>query len=306
MAYRTDKLRKLAALVAQHTAQEGVSYTGIESLGTFKATSTRMRMPDYYEPAIVIVGQGKKRCYIGNQAYEYGAGDYLILFLPMSLDVEIVDASPDRPFLAAGVRIDLGRLADVLLRIERVEGGVTKPVSTDPSGIFSASLSDNLLDPTIRLLESLANPRDAAILGDLIVDEIYYRILCDERGGDLRTFLQQRGQIQRVAKAVQYIHQNLKEPVSVEKLADMVHMSRTSFYENFKEVMHVSPLQYAKSVKLVKAQTLIKEGKNASEAGYLVGYNSPAQFSREYKRHFGFVPSATKVAGPYPELGLSM
>ncbi|MCB0177959.1 MAG: AraC family transcriptional regulator [Anaerolineae bacterium] len=293
MAYRTDKLRKLAALVEQHTVQEGVSYTGIESLGTFKAASTRMRMPDYYEPAIVMVAQGKKRCYIGNQTYEYGAGDYLILFLPMSLDVEIVNASPDHPFLAAGVRIDLGRLADVLLRIERVEGGVTKPVSTDPSGIFSASLSDNLLDPTIRLLESLANPRDAAILGDLIVDEIYYRILCDERGGDLRTFLQQRGQIQRVAKAVQYIHQNLKEPVSVEKLADMVHMSRTSFYENFKEVMHVSPLQYAKSVKLVKAQTLIKEGKNASEAGYLVGYNSPAQFSREYKRHFGFVPSAT-------------
>ncbi|HRV91097.1 MAG TPA: AraC family transcriptional regulator [Anaerolineae bacterium] len=293
MAYQTDKLRKLAALVEQHTAQEGVSYTGIESLGTFKAASTRMRMPDYYEPAIVMVAQGKKRCYIGNKAYEYGAGDYLILFLPMSLDVEIVNASPDHPFLAAGVRIDLGRLADVLLRIERVEGGVTKPVSTDPSGIFSASLSDNLLDPTIRLLESLANPRDAAILGDLIVDEIYYRILCDERGGDLRTFLQQRGQIQRVAKAVQYIHQNLKEPVSVEKLADMVHMSRTSFYENFKEVMHVSPLQYAKSVKLVKAQTLIKEGKNASEAGYLVGYNSPAQFSREYKRHFGFVPSAT-------------
>ena len=79
--------------------------------------------------------------------------------------------------------------------------------------------------------------------------------------------------------------------MSVENLAEMVHMSRTSFYENFREVMHVSPLQYAKSVKLVKAQTLIKAGKNASEAGYLVGYNSPAQFSREYKRHFGFSPS---------------
>ena len=53
------------------------------------------------------------------------------------------------------------------------------------------------------------------------------------------------------------------------------------------------PLQYAKSIKLDRAYTLIKEGKNASEAGYLVGYNSPAQFSREYKRHFGFAPSAT-------------
>ena len=293
MAYQTDKLEKLVALVEQHAPQEGISYTGIKNLGTFRSTTTHVRMPSYYEPAIVIVGQGKKQCYIGSETYEYGAGDYLILFLPMSLDVEIIEASPDKPFLAAGVGLDLGRLADVLLRIERAEGAVTKPVSTDPSGIFSAPLNDNLLDPTIRLLESLDNPRDAAVLGDLIVGEIYYRILCDERGGDLRTFLQLRGQIQRVAKTVQYIHQNIEEPVSVEMLADMVHMSRTSFYENFKDVMHVSPLQYAKSVKLVKAQTLIKEGKNASEAGYLVGYNSPAQFSREYKLHFGFVPSAT-------------
>lgn len=70
-------------------------------------------------------------------------------------------------------------------------------------------------------------------------------------------------------------------------------MSRTSFYETFRAVMHASPLQYAKSVKLVKAQMLIQEGKNVSEAVYMVGYNSPAQFSREYKRHLGYSPSAT-------------
>jgi AraC-like DNA-binding protein len=293
MAYQTNRLEKLVGLLEQHASQEGIQMTGFENLGTFKSSTTEVRSQSYYEPAVVIVGQGKKRCYIGNKTYDYGTGNFLILFLPMPMEVEIIEASPDKPFLAAGIRIDLGRLADVLLRIERAEGAAAKPVSTDPSGIFTAPLNDHLLDPTIRLFESLANPRDAAVLGELIVDEIYYRILCDERGGDLRTFLQQRGQIQRVAKTVQYIHQNIEVPVSVEKLADMVHMSRTSFYENFRDVMHVSPLQYAKSVKLVKAQTLIKEGKNASEAGYLVGYNSPAQFSREYKRHFGFVPSAT-------------
>ena len=293
MTYQPNKLEKLVALTEQHASQEGVAFTDFEDLGIFKASTTQGLTPNYYEPAIVIVGQGKKRCFVGNRTYEYGTGDYLILFLPMSLNVEIIEASPDKPFLAAGVRIDLGRLADVLLRIERAEGATAKPVSTDPSGIFSAPLNDHLLDPTIRLFESLGNPRDVAVLGDLIVDEIYYRILCDERGGDLRTFLQQRGQIQRVAKAVQYIQQNIEEPVSVQGLADLVHMSRTSFYENFREVMHVSPLQYAKSVKLMKAQTLIKVGKNAGEAGYMVGYNSPAQFSREYKRHFGFAPSAT-------------
>ena len=80
---------------------------------------------------------------------------------------------------------------------------------------------------------------------------------------------------------------------SVEQLAEMVNMSSSDFYKNFKAVMHLSPLQYAKSVKLFKAQTLIQQGKTAGEAGYLGGYNSPAQFSREYKRHFGFAPSAT-------------
>ena len=91
------------------------------------------------------------------------------------------------------------------------------------------------------------------------------------------------------------IHQNMDQPISVEQLAEMVHMGQTTFYENFRNVMHVSPLQYAKSVKLHKAQTLIQEGKKANEAGYMVGYNSPAQFSREYKRHFGVAPSVDKL-----------
>lgn len=85
----------------------------------------------------------------------------------------------------------------------------------------------------------------------------------------------------------------MDKAVSVENLAEMVHMSRSAFYDNFKSVMHTLPLQYAKLVKLFKARKLIKEGKNFSEAGYMVGYNGPAQFSREYNRHFGYSPSAT-------------
>ena len=166
-------------------------------------------------------------------------------------------------------------------------------MTSDPSGIFSISLSDNLLNPFIRLFETMPDPREAAFLGESIIDEIYFRLLNCERGGELRHLLQQRGEIQRISKAVDYIHQNLDQPVSVEGLAKMVHMGQTSFYENFKKVMLMSPLKYAKSVKLDRAQMLIREGKKANEAGYLVGYNSPAQFSREYKRHFGFAPSAT-------------
>jgi AraC-like DNA-binding protein len=85
----------------------------------------------------------------------------------------------------------------------------------------------------------------------------------------------------------------MDQTISVEALAEMVNMSATTFHRHFKEVMHLAPLQYAKSIKLHRAQALILKGKRANEAGYMVGYNSPAQFSREYKRQFGYAPSAT-------------
>ncbi len=293
MSYQSEKLAQLTRLVAQHAPQEGVNFTAIPNAGTYKVSNTQDKEPAVDQPGIVVVVQGRKTCYVGDRVYDYSPGNVLVMFYPMPVRFEIVEASPKKPFLIAGVVIDLGRMAEVLLRMDQLEGSATRPPSVDPSGIVSLPLSDRLLDPFIRLYESLADPRDAAMLGETIVDEIYYRILADDRGGVLRFLLQQRGEIQRISKAVEHIHHNLDKPVSVGELAELVHMSRTSFFENFRAVMQVSPLQYAKSLKLDRAQALLREGKNAREAGFLVGYNSPAQFSREYKRHFGFAPSAT-------------
>jgi AraC-like DNA-binding protein len=291
--YQPHKLEEFVRLVEQHAPQEGVNYTRLEGIGTFKMSAPQGRTPIIDLAAIWMVAQGRKICYVGDREYDYSPGNVVVMFHPMAVEFEVVQASPEAPLLVAGVVIDLGRMAEVLLRLDRIDGAVAKPVSVDPSAVLSIPLSDNLLDPFVRLFESLSSPRDAAMLGDAIVDEIYYRLLCGEWGGELRFLLQQRGQIQLISKAVEHIHLHLDKPVSVDALAQMVHMSRPTFYENFRAVMHSSPLQYAKAVKLVKAHTLIKEGKKANEAGYLVGYNSPSQFSREYKRHFGFAPSAT-------------
>jgi len=280
MSYQSAKFERFVRLVEQQAQQEGANYASLEGAGTYRSSTIQGRKPALDQPAIWIIGQGKKLCHAGDQTYEYCAGNVVVMFYPLAVETEIVEASPEAPFLV----------------LDRLDGAAAKPVSADPSGVFSIPLSDNLLDPFIRLFELLANPRDAAMLGDAVVDEIYYRLLSGERGGELRYLLEQRGEIQRISKAVEHIHSNLDQPVSVGRLAEMVHMSRTSFYENFRGVMHVSPLQYAKSVKLHKAQSLIQEGKNASEAGHMVGYNSPAQFSREYKRHFGYPPSATLAA----------
>ena len=293
MTYQAENLETLIDHLELYGPEEGVNNTGLDSIIVVRESESHAKIRAVYEPFLVVAGKGEKICYAGEQKYEYGTGSGLVVLLPMPVQTEIIGATPDNPFLAGVIALNLDRMSDLLLKIERAENFPTHPNNEDVSGIFTIPLTDELLLPILRLFEVLESVRDTAVLSNLIMDEIHYRLLCHEHGGALRTLLRQRVHIQRITSAIDYIHQNLDKPVSVEQLAEMVHMSRATFYEHFKAVMHVSPLQYAKSMKLFQAHQFIREGKNASEAGYLVGYNSPAQFSREYKRHFGYVPSAT-------------
>lgn len=293
MNLQNNQFIQLIENIKTYAPHDGANKTPVKEFGVIRASACHDKMRTFYDPVLMFVGQGEKYCYLGDRSFNFSAGHMVAIFLPMPVQTEMIDITAENPFLVAGMRVDLGRLADVLLRIERVDPMPAAPTLTSSSGIISVPISDGMLGAVNRLFDTLADPRDAAVMGELILDEIYYRVLCDERCGDLRTLLQQRGHLQRISRAIDYIHQNLSVSVSVEHLAEMVNMSRTSFYENFKAVTHVSPLQYSKSVKLLEAQKLIVEGKNANEAGYMVGYNSPAQFSREYKRHFGYSPSTT-------------
>lgn len=288
-----DMMAEFVSLLEQHAPNEGRNNTLMEDVVLFRTSSACKKTHSLYEPGLAIIGQGRKVCMIGDRRFDYSAGNYLSLFLPMPLEVMMPTASPKEPILMVGFKANLHKIAALLLKLDSIDRTIVKPANPDPSGIYSAPLYPELLDATIRLLHALNDPVDAAMLGESILDEIYYRILKHERTGSLRYLLRQHEQIQLIAQAVEYIHQHIDEVIPVEELAALCNMSVTSFHRSFKEVMHITPLQYAKSIKLHHAQTLLKEGKQVNEAGYEVGYNSPAQFSREYKRQFGYSPSAT-------------
>ncbi len=293
MTIQQAKMDEFIQLLAQHTPNEGINRTLLDNVGLWRRCQPMERTPLLYEPAILMMGQGVKMCYIGDEVYKYYPGKYLILFLPMPLEVSVTDVSPEYPALMVGFRLNLSRLASVSLRLDAVDNTlIRQSQNDDPSGIYTSSMDDGLLDAAIRMLHALSDPVEATMLGEAILDEIYYRILREDCNGVLRIVLQRQAQIQQIVRAVDYIHQSIDQTISVEALAEMVNMSATTFYRHFKEVMHLPPLQYAKSIKLHRAQALIREGKRANEAGYMVGYNSPAQFSREYKRQFGYAPSA--------------
>ncbi len=293
MEDRSHKMSEFISLLEQQATQEGLNPTSINNLFTGRATQPDPLHPQVYPPAIVIGAQGRKFVYLEGKRYEYGNGNLMALLVPMAVECEGVEASPEKPMLTALITIDLNRITKMILNMDRFEKTPIKPDADNASAIFSAPIKDNLLDATIRLLRTLDNPGEAAILGESIIDEIYFRILSEEQGGQLKYLLQQRGQIHQVSKAVEYLHEHLDQPVSVDDLADIVNMSSSGFHKKFKQVMHLSPLQYAKAIKLNRAQTYIMDGKSVTEASYMVGYNNLAQFSREYKRHFGILPSAT-------------
>ena len=68
-------------------------------------------------------------------------------------------------------------------------------------------------------------------------------------------------------------------------------MSASALHQHFKAVTAMSPLQYQKQIRLQEARRLmLSEARDAQAAAFEVGYESPSQFSREYRRLFGAPP----------------
>jgi len=119
-----------------------------------------------------------------------------------------------------------------------------------------------------------------------------YRVLCGPQGDTLIGLAMHDGHYARIARTLSTIHSRYANQITVEGLAEEVNMSVSSFHRAFKQITFESPLQYLKKVRLAKAKELITtNGNKANEAALKVGYTSPSQFSREFKRHFNKTPS---------------
>jgi AraC-like DNA-binding protein len=286
------KLAEFARLIDELACREGSNATVLDRLFTFRCSTPHERKSLIYEPMLVFAAQGHKRLYLEDRQFEYGAGQFMALFVPMAFECELHGVSPEQPMLGMAIRLDRQRITELLSRLPQASDQQNLASTHSQSGVLSAAIDGKLLDAAIRLLQTAAEPIEASVLGDAIIDEIYYRAICGRHGCALGALLQHQGQIGQIARAVELLHDNLERSVPIEELAAEVNMSTSGFHKKFKQVMHVSPLQYTKLVRLNRARALLLDGHSVSDAGFRVGYNSSAQFSREYKRQFGSVPSA--------------
>ena len=251
------------------------------------ASNTPTRPIGYVsEPAFAIVVQGAKRAVLGERTFDYSAGQYLIVSVDLPLTANIVKASPQEPFLALGLKLNAATIATLL-----VETGVIRNNRTGPSAIAVSDLTDDFLDPVVRLLRLLDRPEDIPVLLPAIEREIYWRLVNGDQGAMIQQIGLADSRVAQVSKAIRWIRGNYTEVLGVEALAEMVGMSLTSFHRHFRAVTSLSPLQYQKQIRLQQARArLAANPKDIAAVGFAVGYDSPSQFSREYRRLFGVPP----------------
>jgi len=261
--------------------------TAVPGLTLYQNTVPTAPNPCSYEPSLLLIPQGKKRVDLGKQSYVFGESTFLLTSIELPIVSRVCAASVEKPYLAFFLKLDMGMVRDVLHSEEvRIPA---PPVGT--RGMVLGEATVELLAPCSRMVQILHTPQDVPFFGKLLQREIIYRLLQGAQGDRLRSVATMADQSYRTAKAVAWLRDNFKKTLNVDELASMTGMSRSTLHHHFRGLTAMSPLQFQKRLRLHTArQKMLTEQLDAASAAFEVGYESPSQFNREYKRFFGQPP----------------
>lgn len=282
---KADLLAEIRSQIARHarpdmsTPIDGLLMSKVE----FGPTD-----PDYSltEPLLVVMAQGGKRLLLGEQVYEYRAGQTLVVTADLPVTGHYIDIGPGAPSLAMGLVLRPAAVAALVLqaptqRSSRAEG----------SAISTGEADADLLDAVTRMLRLLDHPADAPVLAPLIEREILWRLLTGPQASTIRQIGLADSDLSHVSRAIGWIRDNYAEPMRIEDLARLSGMSVSAFHRHFRTVTAMSPLQFQKRIRLQHARSvLVAHPGDVAGVGHRVGYDSPSQFNREYRRLFGAPP----------------
>lgn len=245
-----------------------------------------------YDPVVCLVLQGAKDTSTSDSSRTIEAGQFLIVTHDMPVVSRITRASPREPYLALIASLDHGVLADLR---EHVPATSVTEVG-DHSALRVGNADGELIDAFARYIRALRTPRDAEVLAPLAIREIHYRLLASPQGQTLRSLARGDGPAEPVFRAIRLIRQDLAAQLTVKAIASHVGLSTSALHHHFKVVTGTTPVQFQKQLRLLEARRLIQsDTRSITDAAHTVGYMSPTQFSREYRRAFGYPPSRDRI-----------
>ena len=280
-------LDTLGKSIARWTGKRDRFNTTIPGLSLHRREEPSEPVSIMYEPLICVVAQGAKQVLLGDEAYVYDAQHFLITSVDLPTTVQVINASPQKPYLGLVLRLDQREMSQLM-----VDSKLPPPRPQQSSrGMATGEITLPLLTTFQRLIDLLDEPKDIPILASIIEREIFYRLLVSDQGARLRQIASAGSQSHQIARAIDWLKANFTQPLSIDDLAAQVRMSISTFHHHFRSMTALSPLQYQKQLRLQEARRLmLAEHLDAATAAFQVGYESPSQFSREYNRLFGAPP----------------
>lgn len=285
MKKNTSLLDELKQLILRHAASHAAR-PALPNVVLSSYSAPTQPVRHIAEPALALVVQGAKQVALGEQVFRYATGQYLIYLVDLPLSSNVIQASEEEPLLGLGLVLRPEAIASLLL-----ESSAPQKKKGEQSSIAVSELSDDLLDPVVRLIRLLDKPNDIPILAQSIEREILWRLINGEQGAMVRQLGLADSRTMQIARAIKWIRDHYAETIRIEKLAEVAGMSTTSFYRHFLAATSLSPIQFQKHVRLQMARSLLASSlRGIADIGLAVGYESPSQFSREYHRLFGRPP----------------
>jgi AraC-like DNA-binding protein len=277
----------LAAAIAAHISEAGIKPTPIPGLRLIFRDRPTPPSTSNHPPSVCLIGQGARKVVVGERLHAYDEGHYMVTSVNLPATFQILGASPERPFLALTLALDLSLMAELIM-------GSPRPgrEAATSMGATVSELEPALEDAFLRLVSLLDSPGDIPALSPLVLREIHYRLLMGAQGGHLRQMASGGAHGSRIFQVIDWLKGHFREKFLVNDFASRFGMSPSSLHHHFKALTALSPIQYQKRLRLIEARRLILvERLQVSDAAFRVGYESPSQFTREYSRCFGATPS---------------
>jgi AraC-like DNA-binding protein len=275
-----DEIRAIIAAHAREDMRTPIDWLHVSTVDHSEPSYTATA------PLLIVMAQGGKRILLGDEVFEYRAGQFLVVTTELPVTGHFI-ASPSTPSLAMSIELRPAVIAPLLLKLppDRWARATEPAIATDEA-------APDLLDAVTRLLRLLDRPTDAPVLAPLIEQEILWLMLTGPYGGMIRQVGLADSALSQVSRAIQWIRDNYAEPMRVEDLAALTSMSPSAFHRHFRAVTAMSPVQFRKRIRLQEARSLlVARAGDVAGVAHLVGYDSTSQFTREYRRLFGAPPA---------------
>jgi AraC-like DNA-binding protein len=277
---------ELADIIGRHCPADGRAPTAIPGLTLFRGSTTDTPTCAIVASVFAIMAQGAKRMLVGEESFDYDARHYLISSVDLPIFSRVTVASCLEPYLGMALNIDPLKIAELVAAMPSHRA----PAAVD-RGIAVGRLNVDIQNAALRLARLLDTPDDIPVLAPIIERELLYRVLAGPLGSRLRQVAAKGSHSHQIVRAIDWLKDHLDQPVRIDHLAGLANMSRSSLHHHFKTLTAMTPLQYQKQLRLHEARRLmLVDATDAASAAHQVGYESPSQFNREYRRLFGIPP----------------